>query len=171
MTTTLADPVTTAPTPSLAAAAPAPVEELLQYMSQWETGTARLPWVDPLTESGPEPQHLYVTEEMAGPAVLQSWVQFRDLLEEVIARADADPDAFQYLTLIHGEHTSIWTQMTPLGPDQHYVELSDGAGWVDELVPADPQTPWSTDQTEAIMRLWVTQRFQRADAQRSAVPR
>ena len=31
--------------------------------------------------------------------------------------------------------------MTPLGPDQHYVELSDGASWVDELVPADPEQP------------------------------
>lgn len=64
-----------------------------------------------------------------------------ELLAEVIARADADPDAFQHLSLIHGESTSTWTQMTPLGPDQHYVELSDGASWVDELVPANPEHP------------------------------
>lgn len=64
-----------------------------------------------------------------------------ELLAEAVARADADPDAFQYLSLIYGESTSIWMQVTPLGPDQHYVELSDGASWVDELVPADPEQP------------------------------
>lgn len=64
-----------------------------------------------------------------------------ELLEEAVARADADPGAFQYLSLIYGESTSIWMQMTPLGPNQHYVELSDGASWVDELVPADPEQP------------------------------
>lgn len=168
MTTT----TTTRPTShSASSAPPRPVEELLKYMSLWDHGTAQLPWLDPVLEPEPEPQYLYVTEQMAEAAVLSGWTQFRELLQAVIGRSESEPDRFQYLTLINGDLPSVWCQMTPLGPDAHYVELSDGAGWVDELVPASGERPWSTDQTEAIMRLWVTRRFQRADAQRSSVPR
>lgn len=170
MTTTVIETFLTAPAP-LTNAPPDPVRELLEYMDLWDSSSGRLPRVDPHPGSAAESRYLYLTELTHQPKALESWAHFRQLLEQVIGRADADPEAFQYLSLVNGDRTSVWTQMTPLGPDQHYVDLSDGAGWVDELVPSDPDTPWSTDQTEAIMRLWVTQRFQRADARRSAVTR
>ena len=148
--------------------APEAARELAEWMEHWDTATVPLPRLQTLED--PEEGCLYTTELTAGPVPLESWVHLRQLLEEVIARADAAPDAFQYLMLTRADQ-STWAQMTPLGPDAHYVELSDGSGWVDELAPADPDRPWSTDQTEAIMRLWVSRCFQRADARRQSVPR
>lgn len=97
---------------------------------------------------------------------LESWGQLREILDEAISNRLSGRFA-DFLLLENADHPELWAQTLALGPDSNLIELSTGSGWVDEL--EKPNGTWTTDQTEQIIKAWVTRQWVRADGRRQEV--
>jgi len=114
----------------------------------------------------------YDTEERAtelgGLHRIGQWGVLTAVLGETARLAEPD-GAFRYVRVEPMDAATPWTQATPLGLDAFRVELNTEDGWVEEFCRADGAA-WTLDQAAAVMRLWVTRRFRRADGVAETIP-